>query len=252
MSTAALNFSGTWSTADLKALNERFEDASAFELLDWASEEFSGDVVIASSFGLEDVVLIDLVARHELEIDIFSLDTGRLHQETYDVMGRIRERYDREIEVYFPDRERVEEMVQQKGPNSFYRSRENRLECCYVRKIEPLGRALSDREAWVTGLRRDQNVTRKNTPKIELDRGHGDILKLNPLADWSEDDIRQHIDEFDVPYNELHDRGFPSIGCAPCTRPVEAGEDARAGRWWWEAPESKECGLHTDDTGAAQ
>lgn len=236
-----------WSTQELQALQKRFENASAVDLLRWAAEEFGDGVALASSFGLEDVVLIDLIARHELPIRIFTLDTGRLHQETYDVIDRIRQRYDIEFEVYFPDGEKVEELLRAKGPNSFYRSKEERVECCYIRKVVPLGRALSKCEAWVTGLRRDQNITRKNTSKIELDRGHGNILKLNPLADWSADDVARHIAEHDVPKNELHDRGFPSIGCAPCTRAVEPGEDARAGRWWWEKPESKECGLHTDD-----
>lgn len=243
-------FDAAWSNGDLKALQNRLEPASAIDLLRWAGEEFGGPVALASSFSLEDVVLIDLVARHDLPIGVFSLDTGRLHQETYDVMAKIRDRYDIDIDVYFPNRDRVEEMVRQHGPNGFYESKDHRLECCYVRKVEPLGRALSSVDGWVTGLRRDQNVTRAKTPKVELDRGHGHILKFNPLADWTAEQVREHIEEFNVPYNELHDRGFPSIGCAPCTRPVEPGEDRRAGRWWWEEPESKECGLHTEDTGA--
>ena len=245
MSFVAPKLSGSWSEEQVLALQERFEDRDATDLLTWADRELDGPVMLASSFGLEDVVLIDLVARLDLDIQVFSLDTGRLHQETYDVIEAIRRRYEVDIAIYFPDTTRVEAMVREKGPNSFYDSVENRKECCYLRKVEPLKRALDGSSAWVTGLRRDQNVTRNKTPKIEIDRGHRGILKLNPLADWSANDVRQHIERFDVPYNELHDRGFPSIGCAPCTRPVEAGEDPRAGRWWWENPESKECGLHT-------
>ena len=235
-----------WSDDEVAELQERFARAPAVDLLRWAFDKFGNRVAFASSFGLEDVALIDLIAKEGVPIRIFTLDTGRLHQETYDVMARIRARYGLDLEVYFPNGERVEELVREKGPNSFYESRENRQECCFVRKIEPLKRALSTCDAWITGLRRDQNVTRQETPKIEVDRGNGNILKINPLADWSEDDIAAHIEARDVPYNELHDRGFPSIGCAPCTRAIEPGEHPRAGRWWWEKPESKECGLHTE------
>ena len=234
------------SDEEVKALQERFEDASAVELLRWAHAEFGDEVALASSFGLEDVVLVDLIDEADVPIRIFTLDTGRLHQETYDVISQIRERYDLQIETYFPEREKVEEMLREKGPNSFYESREERLECCFIRKVAPLNRALSSCQAWITGLRRDQNVTRQGTPKVEIDRSHGNILKLNPIADWKQDDVTARIEARDIPYNELHDRSYPSIGCAPCTRAVEPGEHRRAGRWWWEEPESRECGLHTE------
>jgi len=203
-------------------------------------------LAIASSFGAEDVVLIDLLASLEARPRVFTLDTGRLPQETYDLMDQVRRRYGIEIEVYFPDAERVETMVRTKGLNLFYESIENRSECCGVRKVEPLGRAIATLDAWVTGLRRDQIVTRVETAKIAADPAHPGVWKVAPLADWTSDGVWDYIREHDLPYNALHDRGYPSIGCAPCTRAVEAGEDERAGRWWWERPEERECGIHFD------
>lgn len=201
-------------------------------------------LALASSFGAEDVVLIHMLKELTAKPRIFSLDTGRLPGETYDVMDRIRSKYGLSIEVYFPDHTAVEAMVREKGVNLFYESIENRKLCCAVRKVAPLNRALSTVDAWVTGLRREQSPTRTQIPVMELDRDHGDILKINPIATWTEKDVWDYIKQNAVPTNELHKAGYPSIGCAPCTRAIEPNEDPRAGRWWWENPETKECGLH--------
>ena len=232
-------------TQILDEFTTKLQDASAEDVLRWALSEFGRDVSLACSFGAEDVVLVDLIAKIDPSARIFVLDTGRLHQETYDVMQRHRERYGIEFEVFAPDTATLQSLLRTKGPNSFYESIDNRKECCGIRKVEPLRRALSDRRAWITGLRREQAVTRYNLAKIESDDAHGGILKLNPLADWTESQVWEYIRTHDVPYNALHDQGFPSIGCAPCTRAIRPGEDVRAGRWWWETPEQKECGLHT-------
>lgn len=226
------------------ALNTECAGMSAAELVKWAAVQFGHRLVVASSFGAEDVVLIDLAARAGVPVRIFTLDTGRLPQETYHVMDRLRERYDLTFEVILPDAAALAELLTAKGANSFYASVENRRECCAVRKVEPLQRVLRTADAWMTGLRREQAVTRFGLAKVEFDLVNGGKLKFNPLADWSNDDVWAWIREYDVPYNALHDQGFPSIGCAPCTRAVRAGEDVRAGRWWWETPEQKECGLH--------
>lgn len=220
------------------------QSASAERLLQWAFDTFGAEVSLACSFGAEDVVLVDLAVKINPAVRFFVLDTGRMHQETYDVMERCRTRYGIDFEVYNPETSRLQALLRQKGPSSMYESIENRKECCGIRKVEPLRRALADRKAWITGLRRAQAVTRETLPKVEVDDVHNGILKLNPLADWSEAQVWDYIHQHDVPYNALHDQGFPSIGCAPCTRAVKPGEDLRAGRWWWEAPEHKECGLH--------
>ena len=229
----------------IQDLADQFETASPEKLLRWAVAQYGRALSLACSFGAEDVALVDMLLKLDPQARIFVLDTGRLHEETYDVMERCRQRYGIEFEVYNPDTHRLQELLRTKGPNPFYASIENRKECCGIRKVEPLKRALSTSKAWITGLRREQAVTRFNLPKVEEDAGHGGILKLNPLAGWSEADVWEYIRTNDVPYNALHDKGFPSIGCAPCTRAVQPGEDIRAGRWWWEAPEHKECGLHT-------
>jgi phosphoadenosine phosphosulfate reductase len=223
------------------------ESLDAEETLAFALRSLGRDrLAIASSFGAEDVVLIVLLATLEPRPRVFTLDSGRLPQETYDLMDQVRRRYSIEVEVYFPQAERVEEMVRLKGLNLFYESTENRISCCHVRKVEPLARALATVDGWVTGLRRDQIATRVETAKISLDEQHGGIWKVAPLADWSSERVWAYIRERDLPYNALHDRGYPSIGCAPCTRAVEPGEDERAGRWWWERPEERECGIHVD------
>ncbi len=197
----------------------------------------------ANSLGAEDMVLTDLIARHGLDIGMFSLDTGRLPQQTYDLMQEVRGHYAVPLQVYFPDSALVEEYVAQHGINGFYGSVENRKGCCFARKVEPLRRALAGKGAWVTGMRREQAVTRGTLQFSSFDTDNG-LQKLNPLLDWSNRDVWAYIREYDVPYNKLHDQFYPSLGCAPCTRSVTPGEDIRAGRWWWENPENKECGLH--------
>ena len=190
------------------------------------------------------MALIDILVKLDPKIKIFTLDTGRLNEETYEVMDQIRRKYGVRIESYFPDKEAVQKLEREKGFYSFRESVDNRKECCAIRKVEPLGRALKGLEAWITGLRRDQAVTRGKVQKIEADEAHAGLFKMNPLADWSEKDVWSYIKKNSVPYNRLHDQGYPSIGCAPCTRAIKPGEDIRAGRWWWESADHKECGIH--------
>jgi phosphoadenosine phosphosulfate reductase len=207
--------------------------------------EFS-PAVFASSLAAEDMVITDLILKAGLPIKIFSLETGRLHPETLAVLDQVKATYGYEIALYKPQDAAVAEYVATNGLNAFYDSVEMRRECCRIRKVEPLGRALAGNKAWVTGQRRSQSTTRAQLDIEEDDPAHG-MTKFNPLADWSEDDVWNYIRANDVPYNALHDQGFPSIGCAPCTRAIQPGEDVRAGRWWWENPDSKECGLHMVD-----
>ena len=202
--------------------------------------------VFASSLAAEDMVLTDLILRNRLPIAIFSLDTGRLHGETLAVLDKVRAAYGYDIALYRPQAAAVAEYAEQNGADAFYNSVDMRRECCRIRKVEPLGRALAGKRAWITGQRPAQSATRTSLAIEEDDPAHG-MSKFNPLADWSEQDVWNYIRANGVPYNALHDRGFPSIGCAPCTRAVQPGEDLRAGRWWWENPESKECGLHVVD-----
>lgn len=202
--------------------------------------------VFASSLAAEDMVLTDLILRAKLPIGIFSLETGRLHTETLGMLDRIKETYNVEVTLYKPEPAAVDAYVQQNGLNAFYDSVEMRKECCRIRKVEPLNRALAGNKAWVTGQRRAQSTTRAELAVQENDEAHG-MTKFNPLADWSEDDVWNYLRSNKVPYNPLHDKGYPSIGCEPCTRAIQPGEDVRAGRWWWENPESKECGLHMVD-----
>jgi len=202
--------------------------------------------VLASSLAAEDMVLTDLILQSKLPIGIFSLETGRLHAETLAVLTKIKETYGYEVALYRPQTEAVDNYVAQNGLNAFYDSVEMRKECCRIRKVEPLQRALAGKQAWITGQRRSQSSTRAELHVQEHDAAHG-LEKFNPLADWSEDDVWHYIRSNNVPYNALHYKGFPSIGCEPCTRAIEPGEDVRAGRWWWENPESKECGLHVVD-----
>lgn len=230
--------------SDTLVLNKTFEQKSPQDLLRWALETFNGKVALASSFGLEDVALIDMMVKITPKARVFTLDTGRLNEETYEVMDRIRDKYGIAIESYFPDPKKVELLERTKGFYSFRRSIENRKECCGIRKVEPLARALAGLEAWITGLRRAQSVTRTEIFKVERDASHNNIIKMNPLADWTEKQVLDYVTQHQVPYNKLHDGGYPSIGCAPCTRAIKPGEDIRAGRWWWEKPEQKECGLH--------
>ncbi len=213
--------------------------------LERVAEEFS-PAVFASSLAAEDMVLTDLILKAGLPIGIFSLETGRLHKETLGMVERVQERYGYEIALYRPVQADIDAYVEKKGVNAFYDSVELRKECCHIRKVEPLGRALNGKKAWVTGQRRSQSATRSDLSVQEYDGSHG-MEKFNPLADWSEQDVWDYIRANDVPYNPLHDQGYPSIGCEPCTRAIQPGEDVRAGRWWWENPDSKECGLHLVD-----
>lgn len=232
---------------DIKNLKEKLaeqtEGCSAEELLKYVTERFGDRVALATSFGAEDQVLTDMFCRINDKPSIFTLDTGRLPEETYEVMQATREKYGIQIDVLFPDHKEVEKMVNSFGPNLFYTSIEARKLCCKVRKIEPLKRKLSKLDAWICGLRAEQSVTRTDLQRIELDENFG-IIKISPLVDWTTEKVWDYIRQNDVPYNKLHDKGYPSIGCAPCTRAVRDGEDIRAGRWWWEQPEHKECGLH--------
>ena len=223
---------------------DEFSSQSAQEVIRWALEAFGERVALASSFGAEDVAIIHMMVQVNPKPRVFTLDTGRLNQETYDVMDHIREKYAASIEVMFPKADAVEAMVRERGLNLFYHSIENRKLCCGIRKVEPLNRALASVDAWITGLRRDQVVTRTRVKKVDVDHDHGGIVKLNPIADWTWEQVMRYVKQHGVPYNVLHDQGYPSIGCAPCTRAIKPGEDFRAGRWWWERPEQKECGLH--------
>ena len=223
---------------------DRFEHATAQELLGWALDRFHPRMAISAAGGLDGMVLIDMAWRINPGVRVFTLDTGRLPRETYSLFEDIRERYGIQVEFEFPDRLEVARLVQQHGPNLMYRSVDLRVACCEIRKVEPLKRKLATLDAWVAGLRREQWRTRKNIAKVELDRNHGGIVKLNPLADWTLDRVRGYIDEHDVPCHELLDKGFTSIGCEPCTRAVPPGEPERAGRWWWEQDTDKECGIH--------
>jgi len=211
-------------------------------VLQQAARDFA-PVTFANSLGAEDMVLTDLIAKHQPDIELFSLDTGRLPQETYDLMQAVRARYSVPLHVYFPDAAQVESLVARIGVNGFYDSVENRKACCHARKVEPLKRALAGKKAWITGMRREQAVTRGSLEVSSFDTDHG-LQKFNPLLDWTNAEVWEYIKANAVPYNALHDQFYPSIGCAPCTRAITPGEDIRAGRWWWENPENKECGLH--------
>lgn len=235
-------------------LNERFKDASPEEVLTFFLKEYGNRVALASSLGLEDQVLTAMLAKVAKTATVpeasasgsprvFTIDTGRLFPECYQLIDRTNDKYDIHIEVYSPDHNGVEKYVREHGVNAFYQSIELRKACCHCRKIEPLLRALSTVNVWICGLRSAQAVTRSNINVVEWDANNG-LIKVNPLAHWSEEDVWQYIKANRVPYNKLHDQGFPSIGCQPCTRAIEPGEDIRAGRWWWEDPEHKECGLH--------
>lgn len=228
----------------IRAAAERFEHAMAPELLEWALERFHPRMAISAAGGADGMVIVDMAWRINREVRVFTLDTGRLPPETFTLFEEVRERYGIDVEFEFPERVQVERLISQKGPNLMYRSVELRLACCDVRKVEPLKRKLAGLDAWVTGLRRDQWRTRKNIAKVELDRDHGGIVKVNPLADWTNEQVWDYIHEHEVPYHELFDHGYSSIGCLPCTRPVLPGEPERAGRWWWEGDTDKECGIH--------
>lgn len=232
------------SKEEIEKLAENFENKEPQEILKWASDTFHPKIALSSSFSTEDVTLIDMLWKINPKFRVFTLDTGRLNQETYSLIDRIRTRYDAQVEVYYPKTAAVEKMVREHGMNLFYESVTYRRLCCNVRKVEPLLRALRGLDAWITGLRRGQGVTRTEVKKVEIDEAHGNIVKVNPLAGWSNEQVWDYVKKNNVPYNSLYDKNYTSIGCEPCTRPIKPEEDIRAGRWWWESPDEKECGLH--------
>lgn len=227
------------------------DDATPQEVIAYALERWGSQVAICTSFQSEGMAIFDMAWRIDPSVRIFTVDTGRFHQETYDVMEEVRQRYGVEVEVYFPDARQVETMVRRFGPNLFQKSVEARLTCCNVRKVEPIRGVLEGLDAWITGLRRDQWASRANIRKIEVDHDHGGLTKISPLADWTLDEVKEYNQAHDVPEHPLYAKGFTSIGCVPCTRPTAEGEDLRAGRWWWEKNAPKECGIHCPiETGA--
>lgn len=228
----------------VQILNSEFNNSTPEEILKAISQKYSGTAVFTSSFGYEDQVITDMIFRNDLPIKVVTLDTGRMFEETYKVFARTKEKYGKEIKTYYPDKEDVENLLDSKGPVSFYESIENRKECCHIRKVVPLKRALNENEYWITGLRASQSSNRNNLNFFEWDQGFK-IMKFNPLLDWNLGNVKDYIKANNVPYNVLHDKGFVSIGCEPCTRAIQPGEDFRAGRWWWEQNSGKECGLHT-------
>ncbi len=233
-----------FSQAELDEVNSTID--SPQDALKWALDNLHPKVAKASSFGAEDSVIIDMMTKINPEARFFTLDTGRLDQETYDVMDQLEKKYSIHFEVMFPDAQEVEEMVRAKGINLFYDSPENRRLCCGIRKVHPLKRMLSTLDGWITGIRKDQTSTRESASFLEIDEKYNGILKINPLLNWTWEQVWNYIKKNNVPYHKLLDKGYPSIGCEPCTRAIKAGEDLRAGRWWWESNENKECGLHMD------
>src|SRR4030042_2929967 len=228
---------------DPEILNALLKDKQPADILAYFLDKYKGKVVLGSSLSAEDQVLTDMIVKIDKNAKIFTLDTGRLFPETYELIEKTNRTYDINIGVYFPDTEKVEKMVKEKGINLFYKSVENRKLCCYIRKIEPSKRAFHGMRVWTTGIRKDQTVSRFFNKHVEWD-DENNLLKINPLLNWPEKQVWEYIKSNQVPYNELHDKGFPSIGCMPCTRAVKPGEDARSGRWWWEDAGPKECGLH--------
>lgn len=228
---------------EISTLVSKVDHKSPEEVISWFLKEYKGKIALSNSMGAEDQVLTHMICQLDSSTPIFTLDTGRIFPETYDLIDRTNKRYGINIQVYFPKHEEVQTMVNEKGVNLFFSSIENRKQCCNTRKIEPLKRAFQGLDVWICGLRREQSITRTNMQVVEWDKNNG-LLKLNPLINWTEEEMWAYIKKNNIPYNKLHDQGFPSIGCQPCTRAIEEGEDVRAGRWWWEDPDSKECGLH--------
>jgi len=227
----------------IEKLNQQFDGDSPEEVLTFFLKEFKGKIALSSSLGLEDQVLTDLIVKIDKSTRIFTLDTGRLFPETYSLIDKTNNQYDIHLDVFFPDFNEVQQLVKTEGINLFYNGIEQRKACCRVRKIGPLKRAFQGLDVWICGLRKEQSVTRQAVQLVEWDKANK-LIKLNPLIHFSEEEVWTYIKEHNVPYNRLHKEGFPSIGCQPCTRAVQPGEDIRAGRWWWENPENKECGLH--------
>lgn len=231
----------------VQRLNIRFENLGLKEKLDLITAYNFKKIVFSTSFGQEDQVLTDFIFKNKLNIQVFTLDTGRMFEETYAVYENTQKKYNNTITPYFPERSKIESLLSKKGPNSFYNSVNDRKECCHIRKIEPLKKALEGADLWITGLRSEQSPHRKNLNLFEYDTFFG-ILKFNPLLHWTLEEITDYIEAYNIPQNELHKKGYPSIGCAPCTRAISPGEDLRAGRWWWESSK-KECGLHQSPVG---
>ena len=231
---------------NLEEFNQKFQVSNTKEILQLSLSRYKGGVLFSTSLGAEDQVLTDLILSIDKTVNIVTLDTGRLPYETYKTIEDTERKYGIKIQVQFPDYISVERMVKEKGVNLFYESIENRKECCSVRKLEPLARAMKDKTLWITGLRKEQSVTRADMKFAEWDEKYS-VMKINPLLNWTEKQVWDYIKANNVPYNELHEKGYPSSGCAPCTRAIEEGEDSRAGRWWWEDPVTKECGLHWKD-----
>jgi phosphoadenosine phosphosulfate reductase len=229
--------------SNIDELLKYVQSHSIEETLWYLSERYKDKIVFSTSFGYEDQVISHIILENKIPIRIFTLDTGRIFPETYKVMNSTNNRYDTKIQVYYPNTSSVENLLNTKGPLSFYDSVENRKECCFIRKVEPLNRALQGMECWITGIRAGQSGNRHDMLPIEWDNQHK-LFKYHPIFNWSLDEVKAYIEKYNIPYNVLHDRGFPSIGCQPCTRAVAPGEDFRAGRWWWESDSKKECGLH--------
>jgi phosphoadenosine phosphosulfate reductase len=227
-------------TENIKQLTAGLDPVEALTKL---AETFPGEIIFSSSFGWEDQAITHMIFANNLPIKIFTLETGRIFPETYYVWNRTMEIYGKPIHAYYPQNEPLEKMVNAKGPNSFYESVENRKECCGIRKVEPLNRALAGNKCWITGIRAEQSVNRADMHNVEWDEQHN-LVKFHPIFSWTLDEVKAYIKQYNIPYNTLHDKGFPSIGCQPCTRAIREGEDFRAGRWWWEDQSKKECGLH--------
>lgn len=228
---------------ELKDIKQQIQGLDPVGALSLLANRFPEQIVFSTSFGWEDQVITHMIFTNDLPIKVFTLETGRLFPETYYVWNRTMEMYGKPIHAYYPNHELLEKMVNAKGPSSFYESVENRKECCGIRKVEPLKRALAGNKCWVTGIRAEQSVNRHDMQNLEWDE-QNNLIKFHPIYDWTLDQVKEYIRIHNVPYNTLHDRGFPSIGCQPCTRAVQPGEDFRAGRWWWEDQSKKECGLH--------
>lgn len=224
-------------------LTKQLDGCSEVESLQILARLFPGQIVFSSSLGYEDQVITDLIFSNSINIEVFTLDTGRLFEETYKTLQRTNHRYNTHLKTYFPETEKVEELISKKGPYSFYESVDNRKECCFIRKVVPLNRALKNAKIWITGIRAQQSGNRQAMERLEWDEAH-QLFKFHPLLDWTFDEVQTYVKTNNVPFNPLHDKGFVSIGCAPCTRAIAEGEDFRAGRWWWEDESKKECGLH--------
>lgn len=228
---------------NLEEIKAALAGLSTIDKLKFLADQYAGRIIFSTSFGWEDQAITHLIFANNIPIKVFTLETGRLFPETYYVWNRTLEIYNKPIHAYYPQNELLQDMVNTKGPSSFYESVDNRKECCYIRKIEPLKRALLGNEIWITGIRADQSANREDMHDLEWDEGN-QLVKFHPIFDWTLEDVKTYIKENNIVYNTLHDKGFPSIGCAPCTRAVQPGEDFRAGRWWWEDQSKKECGLH--------